>query len=209
MKKVFTPKGTHFGKWTTLEDCTGIGNRKVLCRCECSLEKPVYIKHLINGKSKSCISCAIRTTSSIEETKIGRWEIIKEVPAKRGRKYLCRCQCGAEEVVSHAALTKGTAKGCKSCSRREDLDIIGAHFGDWEVLHDIYGTSPHRVWCRCRCGKEQGVLLANLQHGKTHGCQSCAGKKRFAADAADRIPLRDEITQLSEKGIDPNQGQTG
>lgn len=209
MDKLFTPKGTQFHKWTTLEDCNGIGNRTVLCRCECGLEKQVYIKHLLNEKSRSCKSCASKTTGRITEKTIGQWEILKEVPSNRGRKYLCRCRCGLETVVSYNALTQGKANGCNSCNRREDLDIIGKHFGNWEVVRDVYRTSPRRVLCKCKCGKEQEVILANLLADQTHGCRSCSKKKVAVTETAKPIPLRTNIEPLSKHMGGSNQDRVG
>ena len=47
----------------------------------------------------------------------GRWEIIREIPgSKRGKKYLCRCECGTERKVLASSLRSGRSKSC-GCSK--------------------------------------------------------------------------------------------
>ena len=45
-------KDQTFGEWTVIDRIPN--TMKLLCRCSCGVEKPVYIQHLLNGESKSC-----------------------------------------------------------------------------------------------------------------------------------------------------------
>lgn len=46
-------QGAQYGRWTVIEDRT-IGERKILCRCDCGTEQRVTIGNLVNGGSRSC-----------------------------------------------------------------------------------------------------------------------------------------------------------
>jgi len=44
-------------------------------------------------------------------------------------------------------------------------DLVGRRFGCWQVLRDHFGPEAgvrRRVWCRCECGSEAFVIVANL-----------------------------------------------
>lgn len=55
--------------------------------------------------------------------KYNRWEVLKEVAAKRnGRNFLCRCVCGVEKVVRVYELVSGTIQSC-GCLHKETVRI--------------------------------------------------------------------------------------
>lgn len=69
--------------------------------------------------------------------------VLSEVrhPERRGRYYLCRCECGAEKTIYGAHLRNGSTKGC-GCQRRLNARTHGAT------------RSPeHRAWesAKARC----------------------------------------------------------
>jgi hypothetical protein len=47
------PKGTKFGRWTTMEPARS-HNAVILCKCTCGGTKRLRARNLIRGKSKSC-----------------------------------------------------------------------------------------------------------------------------------------------------------
>lgn len=48
----------------------------------------------------------------------GRWTVLKRAPGRPGAHWLCRCDCGAEQVNSGIELRRGHTKSC-GCYRRE------------------------------------------------------------------------------------------
>jgi hypothetical protein len=83
-------------------------------------------------------------------------------------KWLCRCDCGKEVLVSTGNLGK-----YKSCGCQRSRDLSGMRFGFLTAIK--YAVSGiHGKWlCRCDCGKEILVTTDNLTrgHSKSCGCQ--------------------------------------
>ena len=51
--RTFIPQGSTFGKWTTLTHGIRCSDR-ILCRCECGLERTILAMSLLRGDSKYC-----------------------------------------------------------------------------------------------------------------------------------------------------------
>ena len=49
--------------WTPLGDLQTTTKSKLLCRCQCGLEKPVRVREILDGKSRSCRACSSRLKS--------------------------------------------------------------------------------------------------------------------------------------------------
>jgi hypothetical protein len=54
-----------------------------------------------------------------------------------GIKYLCRCECGAENEIVGAELTRGRTGSCKPCSKKKHGDCNTA-------LHRVWGSMVQR-----------------------------------------------------------------
>ena len=117
----------------------------------------------------------------------GRWTGLDDYQlTPRGeRKWLCRCECGAQRYVLERGLIYGgsTSCGClarEHSGRRTTLKLEGQTFGMLTVLSQSQRRAPNGavLWhCRCACGSECEVPGTHLATGKrTHcGCQStCA-----------------------------------
>lgn len=70
--------------------------------------------------------------------KVGRWKVIKFMGSQKGHwRWLCRCECGKEKVLSGGGLRRNisTNKGCQSCqvSRQKST-------------HRMSGTPLYHVW---------------------------------------------------------------
>jgi hypothetical protein len=72
MRAALDLSGQRFGRWTAVR----LGNSKpgtlgmlqtYLCRCDCSTERDVLTKSLVNGLSRSCgVHCAARRQASVD-----------------------------------------------------------------------------------------------------------------------------------------------
>lgn len=83
-----------------------------------------------------------------------------------GRRWICRCSCGAERSVLGKHLKNGKSKSCGSIVHREDL--IGKHYNKWIVLGRDSGNNKWR--CRCECGTIKTVNGSSLKNGKSTSC---------------------------------------
>lgn len=138
--------------------------------------------------------------------KIGHWEIIEYIGKNKDKASLwrCRCNCGAERVLTVSYINFQHKKGyqfCRECkSREEDLvlipQLVGKKIGTWEIIslkdRNKYGT---RRWlCRCDCGQKKLFYTSYLQgeyKRKATTCLSCT-KRNLELDnrVVDLIPQR-------------------
>lgn len=98
------------------------GKTKWVCRCDCGNEAIVPGGHrLRNGDTKSC-GCLRHDEAhnSFELTgkRFGRLVVIKRIRTKgeKESRWLCRCDCGNEKVISGKYLVYGRTKSC-GCMR--------------------------------------------------------------------------------------------
>ena len=98
----------------------------------------------------------------------------------RDTAWLCRCDCGNEVVVRTCYLRKGTTHSC-GCDFREKrlegtnrLDLTGQRFGRLTAVKPLGKSGQTYKWlCRCDCGNECAVAVANLRNGHSQSC-GCA-----------------------------------
>lgn len=118
-----------------------------------------------------------------ELTVLSRMENLILKSGKPRTKWLCKCSCGKETIVSSQSLTQGTTVSCGCVAkqkRREGKmkvdDLTGQRFGRLTVLNrcDILvyesGATKTKWHCRCDCGKEVDVFRTGLLSGKTKSC---------------------------------------
>jgi len=122
-----------------------------------------------------------------------------EPSAKGQRRWLCRCECGAETIVFGGNLKRGTTTSC-GCKRRREL--AGQKIGKLTVLErsDRYGSRGQRktrLWkCQCECGAITYKATDTLTNPDISMCQSCAGK--YAAEKARAGAGYEAGTQISK-----------
>lgn len=109
--------GSRFGSWTVIALDDGQHRKRSLCRCDCGTERWVVNSTLRTGKSRSC-GCKSYKEPPVYPIKvgdrIGHWTLIEQ----RRTKFLCRCDCGAERLISAYNLMHGEAVLCKSCASK-------------------------------------------------------------------------------------------
>lgn len=106
--------------------------------------------------------------------KFGLLTVVKEVLSNTcRRKWLCKCECGNETVVTTGDLRSGHTKSCGCLRHRENAqDLTGLTFGKLRVIKRV-GTSNSRkaMWqCKCECGKRTIVRSSDLLSGNTKSC---------------------------------------
>lgn len=133
--------GDKFGKWTVVgERAPHKNGKRFPCRCECGMEKPVWLNALRSGESKSCRECAwkkkIKYGPYEPGTRFGNWTIIG--PASKTWTSICRCDCGYEVENVTRNIVTGLSEKCVKCSRKEHCGgnhchwkggrLFGGHF---------------------------------------------------------------------------------
>lgn len=114
-----------------------------------------------------------------------RLEVIQraENQADGRARWLCRCDCGEETVVSGRNLRTGITKSC-GCLRREKKnvkDISGQVFGQLTVMSvtEKRDRAGSVMWlCRCSCGEEVEVSQGSLASGNKRSCGCLQIKNR-------------------------------
>lgn len=120
-----TPNGTKKYKWSWV--------------CACGSTGASASSDLRSGRTRSC-GCLQRETAArlasidISAQRFGRLTAIRRA---EGSRWLCRCECGSEVVVTTNALTSGNTSSC-GCLRG------GATSWKW-TLHPSYSTVHFRI----------------------------------------------------------------
>lgn len=134
----------------------------------------------------------------------GYWTIIDEAPSKvspcgtKRKAYLCRCICGKEKIVARTELknNKTTSCGCKGVHLKE-----GEVYQDWTVLQKDTYTNSHGsqfYLCRCSCGVERSVRMADLLNGNSKNCGHSRQKLSQGAQAIKDFLLENNIDFYQE-----------
>lgn len=153
-------------------------NSHWLCRCDCGKVDVANGTSLRQGKANSCGCLREDTGRSNVIDRVGerhgRLVVLRRAEnVGRGARWLCRCDCGAEKVISANCL--GKTRSC-GCLRRENSQGL---------IHGQTGTPMHRLW----------VGMIQRCHGKNtprnrkytdRGIRVCGGwRSDFAAFQRD------------------------
>lgn len=126
----------------------------------------------------------------IDETgnRYGRLVVLKRAENNKNTKayWLCRCDCGNETVVRGSSLRYGSTRSCgclqheagceamRKLSEARIVDLAGKVTG--KVFNKLTVVEPVRrkgckMWlCKCECGKETVVRLADLRNSHVRSC---------------------------------------
>jgi NTP pyrophosphatase (non-canonical NTP hydrolase) len=138
------------GKWTVINPVTQIG--RIECQCECGNTVKVRRSDLTSGKSKSCLKCCNKQgpfdkKQDLTGKTINDWYVVKPVHMKTTWKWLCKCSCGQEKVVSHNDLIQNKSRRCHK--------KIGNESGNYKGCESISGTLINRI--------KKGAKARNLE----------------------------------------------
>jgi hypothetical protein len=89
------------------------------------------------------------------------------------KRYLCKCDCGNEKIVSKRGLTIDGTQSCGCLVGKSNLkDISGNVYGKLKVisLHHVGNTGAVYWRCKCECGNETIVRGSSLVRGDTQSC---------------------------------------
>jgi hypothetical protein len=109
--------------------------------------------------------------------------------SRSGRtRWVCRCDCGGERIVSGNSLCRGRTASCRSqfIDSSRFIDLTGKRFGRWHVIallperqRNTRERQRHTHWlCRCDCGGEGIVRGDKLIKGLSKSC-GCISKEMF------------------------------
>lgn len=108
--------------------------------------------------------------------RFGHWTVLEEAPSKKyatcSRKQLkCKCDCGTITIVDKSAIVNGksTNCGCRGIFLKPE-----EQYQEWTVLEKAEptqdGHNRQQYLCRCSCGVERIVRMADLKNGKSINC---------------------------------------
>lgn len=140
--------GRRFGRWYVLGfDRMRNGKSYWWCRCDCGTERSIRKSHLVNGESTSCGCRAhdLRALDLVGE-RFGRWYVLGFDHADaRGRQYwLCKCDCGAEKVVSGSSLRSGHSTSCGCLKGELSRERVTKHGMRYDRLYHIWSHMKQR-----------------------------------------------------------------
>ena len=181
-------------------DARGHPLRRFRCRCDCGTEKVVLYHNLKSRRPLSCGCTRFKKKPPVDLTgqRFGRLTVVSEAEPHypqngfRKRRWLCRCDCGAETIVLQSNLIPdhGTRScGCLSANSGRNsapLILTGNRYGKLVVIGpaDSQKTKlghQRKQWkCQCDCGETTIVAQDNLLCGHTRscGCMKSRGLKK-------------------------------
>lgn len=174
--------------------------RRFMCRCDCGTEKIVLYHNLMSNRPLSCGCTRFKKKPPVDLTgqRFSKLTVISEVAPYypknqyRKRRWLCKCDCGAETIVLQSNLT--ARQGTKSCGcitrskgpRSAPLELTGNRYGKLVVIGlaepqiTTVGGMRKQWKCQCDCGNTTIVAQDNLLCGHTRscGCMKSRGMKK-------------------------------
>ncbi|XJS09828.1 hypothetical protein ACF3NG_06690 [Aerococcaceae bacterium WGS1372] len=120
-------QGDKFGEWTVLKKSDKSSHHT--CECSCGVVKDVANTDLLNGVSRSCGHAKVthniqshykRTDKKILGNTFGHWTPLERVNKSGQSKYLCKCSCGVQRVVTASSLLNGTSRSCGHVKKEYD-----------------------------------------------------------------------------------------
>lgn len=147
----------------------------------------------------------MRKLPDLTDRRFGMLLVLSRAPSQSDgkRRWLCRCDCGRETIVTTANLTSGHTTSC-GCKKQNDL--TGQKIGKLTVLErsDKFasrGARQVRLWkCRCDCGAITYKATDTLTNKEKNMCKECAG--RYGASKARENAGFVEGTQLAKIKVD-------
>ncbi len=147
---------------------------KLRCRCICGNVFETYKTNVLTGKTTKCLNCANLKVKFGE--KYGSLTLLR----RENNRYLCKCDCGKEDLCTMHMLSKAVDKRCRFCrhekkyapkkTRQEaiknliefqhlkhnqaKLKKIGKKIGRLKVIefsHWVNSKNRRYAYYRCKC----------------------------------------------------------
>lgn len=131
--------GQRYGLLTVIEELAQKGTkRRFFCRCDCGNTVTALMDSLRSGNTKSCgclrkINVSEANTINLIGQRFGRLTVVArstEPTTEISVRWVCRCDCGAETVVTSSNLRSGQMVSC-GCLRRERARDLGKRRKGW------------------------------------------------------------------------------
>ena len=136
--------GQRFGQLVVLRrgPNTRQGSARWVGQCACGKETLTQTGLLQRGKVTSCIGCARRCDFSGQ--RFGQLVVLRPAaPNSLGKsRYVCRCDCGKDVIVSGNYLQQGDTQSC-GCTRQVQGGVPG------DVWRSTLGRTWHNMMRRC------------------------------------------------------------
>jgi hypothetical protein len=188
-KPIIFHAGDVVGEWTVLQDYEKgkelRNDRRVMCRCTCGTERPVFVAGLANGASHSCGHGAPggrrklrRSTDSPylhAGSVFGRLTLLADA-LRSSDSVRCRCECGAEVERIASCIKAGNTSSCGCARNRHGLSTHPL-YGTWRGMVDRT-TKPHSTSYASYGGR--GIGLCDRWQGIPDGFLN------FVADVGER-----------------------
>ena len=126
---------------------------------------------------------------------VGLWTVIECAGSRNGYSvWLCRCECGAERIVSRKNLRGGKAYSC-GCTKA----------GKISAAHTRHGMTNSRTWrswnsMMRRCYNENATGFKNWGGRGIRVCDRWKHFENFAADMGER-PAGRSLDRIDNDGI--------
>jgi len=140
--------GQRFGRWTVIKKSEPDKWRHSswFCKCDCGNEKIVSQYNLKRKTSESC-GCLMRERTSkankldVTNKRFGKLIAIRDSGIKQDRttKWICKCDCGNETIVSVSHLNSGHTVSCGCFMKEESAKRIYCNYK--QMLEKKYGKS--------------------------------------------------------------------
>lgn len=107
----------------------------------------------------------------------------------KNSKWLCKCDCGKEMIVSRPSLKRGQKScGCfnpKPKPAPRKLDLLGKKFNMLTAIEWLGGDESYWL-CKCECGNERKVQRHDLLRMKAKSC-GCKKPEHHIFDKNDLL----------------------
>ena len=180
--------------------------RKFLFKCDCDKEVEYTGTYVKNNYYKSC-GCMKHNKNKDEDilnSKYHRLKPIKRVEnIRRGKAFLCRCDCGKEKIVALSLLKRGTTKSC-GCWNSE---VQSNFMTEYSTKHNKANTPEYKVWK----GMKERCYNANNKAYKNYGGRGIKVCERwnnsfdnFINDMGERPTKNHQIDRIdNDKNYNP------
>lgn len=210
--------GQVFGRLVAMHrtDNDPSGKTRWSCKCECGAISKVTMLNLVSGTTKSC-GCLKHQPSQRRADLSGvRFGLLTVETPNDSKSWKCRCDCGADTVVSTVHLTREHTKSCGCLTpsvgsratgpssnsawvravKREANNVCDA-CGSSENVH-AHHLLPFAQYPAFRHKTENGAALCRQCHSSVHGRirRGMSPGRAFAEQVAEMQPELQQLVSL-------------